>query len=61
MSKIQPLKDPQQVFQIFVDPQGNKLAAINRDGTMYVQGIKFADGTVVMSGGQVSGTDAGTF
>jgi hypothetical protein len=32
---------PQQAFVQWNDPQGNKLAAINRDGTLFSQGFIF--------------------
>lgn len=47
---------PQQAFEQFNDPQGNKLIAFNRDGTVFAQGIDFADGTSqTTAGGGVSG------
>jgi hypothetical protein len=36
-------------FETFNDPRGNPLIAINRDGTVSVVGVDFADGTVQTS------------
>jgi len=56
---------PQQTFAQFNDPNGTKLIALNRDGTILTQGINFADGTIqATSGIFVSGaiqTSSGSF
>jgi hypothetical protein len=36
---------PQQAFVRWNDPVGNELAAVNRDGTIFSQGVRFQDGT----------------
>jgi hypothetical protein len=41
---------PQQAFVQYNDPQGNKLIALNRDGTIYSQGNMYPDGTVQKTG-----------
>ncbi len=48
---------PQQAFETYTDPLGNRIASINRDGTLFTQGIDFADGTSqsTAGGGGVSG------
>jgi hypothetical protein len=48
---------PQQTFEQFNDPNGNKLIALNRDGTILTQGVTFADGTKQISANVfISGT-----
>jgi uncharacterized integral membrane protein len=37
---------PQQTFVRWNDPSGTELVAVNRDGTIYTQGIEYSDGTV---------------
>ena len=48
---------PQQTFLQFNDPQGNKLVALQRDGSVFAQAINFADGTSqnTAGGGGVGG------
>ena len=56
---------PQQAFVKWNDPSGTELAAINRDGTIFTQGIEYPDGTkqatgsvpVVQASLQVENTD----
>jgi hypothetical protein len=38
---------PQQAFTQWNDPAGTKLIALNRDGTIFSQGIEFANGTII--------------
>jgi hypothetical protein len=42
---------PQQAFEQWNDPQGNKLIAINRDGTIFCQGAGFTIGGQTIAGG----------
>jgi hypothetical protein len=65
---ITPLKEgttnvPQQAFQQYNDPYGNKLLALNRDGSIFVQEVNFPDGTSITTaaGGFITDLDAGTF
>jgi hypothetical protein len=41
---------PQQTFVRWNDPSGTQLVAINRDGTVYTQGIEYPDGTTQETG-----------
>jgi hypothetical protein len=41
---------PQQTFVRWNDPKGTELAAINRDGTIYCQGVEYPDSTVQETG-----------
>jgi hypothetical protein len=41
---------PQQVFVQWKDPQGNLLAAINRDGSIFCQGVGFSQGGALLVG-----------
>lgn len=36
---------PQQAFTQWNDPKGTKLIALNRDGTVFAQGVVYPDGT----------------
>lgn len=42
---------PQQTFSSWNDPRGTALIAINRDGTLFCQGVDFADGSSINTGG----------
>jgi hypothetical protein len=46
---------PQQAFTQWNDPQGTKLIALNRDGTIDAQGITFPDGTTISTTTSVLG------
>jgi hypothetical protein len=41
---------PQQAFVSWKDPQGNPLVSINRDGTIFCQGVGFAQGGALLVG-----------
>ena len=40
---------PQQTFVKWNDPVGTELVAVNRDGTIYAQGVRYPDGTIQTS------------
>ena len=40
---------PQQAFVQYNDPQGTKLIALNRDGTIYTRGVRYPDGNTVQA------------
>jgi hypothetical protein len=55
---------PRQAFERWLDPDGNPLVSINRDGTLTTTGVRFADGSeqtsASSSGGGVSSWDGRT-
>ena len=45
---------PQQAFVQWNDPQGSKLAAVNRDGTIFSQGLRFPNFSTTLKGIQTA-------